>query len=188
MLTNRFEEILLWNLFFNKSYTQRVFPFLKSDYFFEKHEKFLFDKIHEYVTKYNNNPELEAILITCDSDKSISDTYYSQVVDLLGKFSGSKNEDPQNLDWLISKTEEFCKEKALTKAIIEAHEISQDEKKNKGQIAEILKDALSVSFDEHIGHQYIQEADWRFDEYNKIENKIPSDLEILNKITGGDAR
>lgn len=184
MLTNRIEEVILQNLFFNEEYVRRVFPFLQSELFFEKHEQIVFDKISDYVSKYNSNPSPEAVLIQCDNDPTIADAHYGKVVDLLGVLSKSQN-SKQNFDWLVAETEKFCKEKSLTKAILEAHEVSQNPKSNKGQIPEILQKALSVSFDTNIGHSYVDDAEDRFLSYNVVESKTSCDLDLLNLITDG---
>lgn len=184
MITNRLEEVILKNLFFNEEYLKRVYPFLNKDLFFEKSDRVIFDKISEYVDKFHSNPSCDAVLIACDNDTSIPQSVYSQVVDTLAAIVERKK-DKEDLKWIISETEKFCKDKSLSKAILDAYEISQNSSDSKGKIPDILQKALAVSFDTHIGHSYIDDVEKRFDEYTKQENRISCDLDILNKIMGG---
>ena len=187
MLTNRIEDIILLNLINNKEYTKRVIAFLKDEYFFESYERIIFNKINNHILKYNECPTLDAVLIACEKDTDINEKDYNNIVESVGKIASIQNSDQHNQDWLVEETEKFCKEKALFKAIISVNNIIQDKKSkiDVGAIPEILKQALSVSFDSHIGHSYFDDAEIAHDEYHKQERHIPCDLDYINKITKG---
>jgi len=187
MLTNRIEDIILLNLVNNKEYTKRVIAFLKDEYFFESSERILFRKINEYILKYHDCPTFDALLIACEKDTNIGEKDYENVVESVDKISKLSNSDQINSAWLVEETEKFCKEKALFKAIVNVNAIIQDKKgrTDVGVIPEILKNALAVSFDSHIGHSYFDDAELAHEEYHKQERHIPCDLDYINKITKG---
>lgn len=176
-----FEKTILSHLVYNEPYTRKVMPFLKEDYFQNQDEKIVFKIVSDYLVKYNNVPTKEIVLIELDG-KSLNDSLYNgckNVVDALSY----ENSD---LEWLIAKTEKFCQDKAIYNAIMHSIEII-DGKSNedKGALPKILQDALGVSFDSSIGHDFIADADERYDFYHHKEEKIPFDLEYMNKITQG---
>jgi len=180
------EKSILINLLKNEVYSRKVIPFLKPEYFFDKVEKLVFTSVYDFVIKYNALPTQEAIVIDLNTSKSITEEENEEASVLLdGLFSEDKD---SNEEWLIEKTEEFCKEKAVYNAIMESIHImdgKSNSQKTENAIPEILSEALSVSFDTHIGHDYIEDSDERFEFYHKVEKKVPFDITFLNNITNG---
>tara|TARA_Y100000310_G_scaffold339454_1_gene432132 strand:+ start:163 stop:1569 length:1407 start_codon:yes stop_codon:yes gene_type:complete len=181
---NSIEQVILSNLLYNEQYVRRVSPFLKETLFHDRYEKILFKVIHSFILEYNTPPTKESIVISLDKEKSINEDDYRTVVEIVDKL---KKEDTTNFEWLIKETEKFCKDKAVYNAIMESIHIIDGKSKIKTEnaIPEILSDALSVSFDTHIGHDYIEDSEERYDFYHKVESKVPFDLEFMNKITNG---
>ena len=165
-------------------YSRRVIPFLKEDYFQSREDKFLFKAIQEYVLEYQCPPSKEAVLISLDQVKGLNGDEFNTINDTVQKFGAS---DTPQLEWLITETEKFCKDKAVYNAIMESIHIIDGKSKTKTEnaIPNILSDALAVSFDTNIGHDYIENSEERYDFYHKIESKIPFDLEFFNTITNG---
>jgi replicative DNA helicase len=172
-------------LFNEEQYTRKILPYLKSDYFLDRHEKIIFDEIRDYVLTYNNLPTYEAIEIILSKKENLFENDLVECRDIINEILESKESSDQ--DWLIEQTEKFCQEKAIHNAILESIHILEDKgkTKSKGSIPQLLTDALSVSFDPNIGHDYIDDSERRFDFYHKVEKKIPFDLEFFNKITKG---
>ena len=180
------EDIILTNLLFNDEYSRRVLPFIKEDYFQDRTDKIIFDLIKKYTLKYNNLPTKEALSISLDNVSNLSQKDYKDCFDKLNKFDSSKIK--QDIQWLFDETENFCKDKAVYNAIMESiHIIDEDNKSDKTPTAipEILSEALAVSFDTHIGHDYIEDYNDRYEFYHQIEKRVPFDLEFMNKITNG---
>ena len=179
------EFVVLENLIHNDEYSRRVIPFLKSDYFHSKQEKVLFESIRDFVLQYNSLPTKEAISINLDKNKSITEDEYKGISDILDSLE--KKETLPDQKWLLKETENFCKDKAVYNAIMESIHIidGKSASKTENAIPHILSDALSVSFDTHIGHDYIEDSDERFEFYHRVEQKVPFDLDFLNTITGG---
>ena len=181
----RTEEVILKNLIYDEEYTRKVLPFLKSDYFAEKEDRLLFEQINKFINKYNNLPTKEALVIEFDN-LNIKDDDFDGATNLLTKLE--KNEEETDINWLLDTTERFCQDKAIYNAVVASIGILDESKANtqeKGAIPELLTDALSVSFDPHVGHDYFLDSDDRFDSYHKSEKKIPFDLEYFNKVTKG---
>jgi len=179
----RIETQILSSLVTNEEYVRKVIPFLKTDYFTDSSDRIVFDKIHAYVTKYNNPPTKGALLIALQDDRKIGEDLYVQCETLIN----SLNPVEANQTWLIDETEKFCKDKAVYNAIMDSIQIidGSDKARSKDALPSLLSDALAVGFDTNIGHDYIENADDRFDFYNRVEEKIPFDLEFFNKITDG---
>ena len=177
------EQTILSNLVFNEKYCRKVIPFIKEEYFTSKGCAILFTEIHEYVSEYNSLPTKTALSIECDNRDDLSEENYKEIQNGISEL----NEEESDYDWLIHTTETWCQERAIYLSLMESIKIAdgQDSKKDKGAIPQILSDALSVSFDSHIGHDYVLDAETRYDFYHKTEEKIPFDLEYLNKITKG---
>ena len=177
------EKLILSNLLSNEEYGRKAIPFLKSEYFVERAIKALYEGIDLFVDKYNKFPTKEALLIELDENKDIS-SYYSDVSSLIGEL---EDKPSNNLDWLIDQTEKFCQDKAIYNAIMKSIQIldSDKEKLGKGAIPQILSDALSVSFDSNIGHDFIEDFAARYDYYHRKEEKVPFDLDYFNQITKG---
>jgi len=149
-------------------------------------DKLLYTQVNSFINKYNSLPTKEALIIELDSS-SLKDEEFENVTGLLDYLEGQKNEQ-SDITWLLETTEKFCQDKAIYNAVVKSIKIlDEPEKSNddKGAIPELLTDALSVSFDPHVGHDYLLDSDDRYDFYHKVENKIPFDLEYFNKITGG---
>jgi len=177
------EKLILSNLVSNEEYGRKAIPFLKGEYFVERSIKALYEGIHAFVGKYNKFPNKEALLIELDENKEIS-SYYDEVSALVNELEEKPNE---NFDWLIDQTEKFCQDKAIYNAIMKSIQIldSDKEKLGKGAIPQILSDALSVSFDSHIGHDFFEDAAERYEYYHRKEEKVPFDLDYFNQITKG---
>ena len=180
----RIEKTILKNLLHNEEFTRRVFPFLESKYFLDGIDRIVFQQIYEFIDLYKNRPTKEALIIDLSNHKKITETEFKSATDLINEL---KEEEKPNDEWLVAETEKFCQEKAIYDAVMNSIQIidGKDKKLTKDSIPEILSDALGVSFDTHVGHDYIENVDERFDFYHRIEDKIPFDLEFFNKITKG---
>jgi replicative DNA helicase len=183
---NRLEQTILKNLIYNEEYTRKVLPFIQSNYFSDNTEKILFKEIFEFVNKYKNLPTHEALVINFTESKNLTESEVQDAVQLLNEIKKSKD-DTVEIKWLTEHTEKFCQDKAIYNAIMESVSILDDKhgKKTKGEIPKLLADALGVSFDSHIGHDYINDFDKRYDSYHKVESRIPFDIDLFNKITKG---
>ena len=185
-MQQRVEALILKNLIHNEEYSRKVLPFLKKDYFMEHADKLLYTQVDSFINKYNNLPTKEALVIELDNTP-LKDEEFENVTGLLDYLEGQKNEQ-SDITWLLETTEKFCQDKAIYNAVVSSIKILDEPEKSKddkGAIPELLTDALSVSFDPHVGHDYLLDSDDRFDFYHKVEKKIPFDLEYFNKITGG---
>ena len=183
---NRLEQTILKNLIYNEEYTRKVLPFIQSDYFSDNTEKVVFKEIFEFVNKYKNLPTHEALVINFTESKTLTEPQVRSSIELLNEFKQNKDETV-DLSWLTENTEKFCQDKAIYNAIMESVQILDDkaEKKSKGEIPKLLSDALGVSFDSNIGHDYINDFDSRYELYHRVESRIRFDLDIFNKITKG---
>jgi len=183
---NRLEHSILKNLIYNDSYCRKVLPFISADYFSDDTEKVVFKEVSEFVNKYKSLPTHEALVINFTESKSLTETQVRTSVNLLNEIHQNR-EDPSEEQWLIEQTEKFCQDKAIYNAIMESVSILDDKnhKTSKGEIPKLLSDALGVSFDSHIGHDYINDAEERFDFYHRVEERVRFDLDFFNKITKG---
>ena len=184
----KLEQTILKNLIFNDEYLRKVLPFIKTEYFSDRAEKVIFDEITKFTNDYNTSPSIEAIALEIQEKKYLTDDEVSKCGSYLSEItSASSEESKTELSWLIDKTEQFCQEKAVYNAVLNSISIldGKDKANEKGAIPKILSDALAVSFDSNVGHDYLENADSRYDFYHKKESKIPFDLEMLNKITKG---
>jgi len=182
-MSMKIEEITLSKLILIDTYTKKVLPFIKDDYFDTPSHKILFSTLSEYVNKFETTPEPNALKIEVEKRRDISEEIYKEVE----QFLNNLDRDHYNEDWLIETTEKWCKEKAIYIALMESVKIAdgQDKTRTKDAIPSIMSEALGVCFDDHVGHDYIQDSDDRYDFYHKKEEKIPFDIEYLNKITKG---
>ena len=184
-LTNfeRIETTILNNLFYEEDYTRKVIPFLKEEYFPLRTEKILFSEINKFVQKYNNLPTKEAIIIELSQRKDVNEDEHNTLKEIINSIS-KLNSDPQ---WLLDTTEKFCKDRAVHNAILSGIKIldKKDSKRTPESIPGILADALAVSFDQHIGHDYIGDHEERFKWYHTKETKYQFDLDYMNRITKG---
>lgn len=183
-MLSRIENVILSNLLIREEYLRKVIPFLKEDYFLDNVDKLIFRHVAEFVNKYNTAPTIQAIDLSLQEDKNIEETEYSEAMDRLGTFDTTSDAEST---WLIDQTEKFCKDRAIFNSIAKAVHIIEGKDKNLSQdaIPEILQQALAVSFDTNVGHDYLEDAEERYDYYNRVEEKIPFDLDLLNKITRG---
>ena len=177
-----FEKIILENFLYNDDYARKILAFLKSDYFSELSEKVVFQELQKYIIEYNSRPTKEALKICLDDVDNLNEEVFKHSLDLID----SLNESSEEFDWLVNKTEEWAKEKSVHNAILESISILDGKsKQDKGAIPELLSEALGVSLDTNIGHDYINDYVERFEFYHKEETKIPFDLKYFNTITGG---
>ena len=183
---NRLEHSILKNLIYNDSYCRKVLPFISADYFADDAEKVVFKEVNEFVNKYKSLPTHEALVINFTESKSLTETQVRTSISLLNEIHEHRDE-PTEEQWLIEQTEKFCQDKAIYNAIMESVSILDDKnhKTSKGEIPKLLSDALGVSFDSHIGHDYINDAEERFDFYHRVEERVRFDLDFFNKITKG---
>jgi len=185
----RLENIILTNLLYNEEYTRKTLPFIQEEYFSQFSEKAVFQEIRKYFNKYSNIPSKEALIIELNERNDLTEEHFQTTTELLKDAEDRwSKEDKESLAWLLERSEKFCQDKALYNAITNSIGIFDETKKSdytKDAIPTILSDALSVSFDTHIGHDYLDNSDERFDFYRKKEEKIPFDLEYFNKITAG---
>jgi replicative DNA helicase len=173
-------------LIFNEDYARKILPFIKSEYFTDNTEKILFEEVNEYINHYKNLPTYESLVINFTESKKLTEQQVRDSVEMLREINAEREEKSDNA-WLIDNTEKFCQDKAIYNAIMKSVQILDNKSENdsKGSIPKLLSDALGVSFDSSVGHDYVEDADNRFDFYHKHETKIPFDLDIFNKITKG---
>jgi len=183
---NRLEKTILKNLVYNEAFTRKVLPFIKAEYFSDPAEKLVFKEVFDFVNKYKNLPTHEALVINITEKKNLTEPQVRDSVELLKEITQEKDDVPE-MAWLTEQTEKFCQDKAIYNAIMESVGILDDKdgKKAKGEIPQLLADALGVSFDSNVGHDYTQDFESRYDFYHKVESRIRFDIDILNKITKG---
>ena len=179
------ELVILKNLIYNEEYLRKVLPFLKPEYFSNKIEKTIFNEIIDFTGKYNNSPTPESLKIAV-GELNITQDEVDNLATYINEIESNKT-DSTKLEWLIDKTEEFCQEKSIYNAVLNSISIldGADKTNDKGAIPKILSDALSVSFDNSVGHDYLEDAASRYEYYHREESKIPFDLDYFNKITKG---
>jgi replicative DNA helicase len=183
---NRLEQTILKNLIYNEAFTRKVIPFIRSDYFSDDAERIIFKEVFEFTNKYKNLPSHEALVINLTESKSLTEPQVKSAIELLNAIKETKDETVE-LAWITEQTEKFCQDKAIYNAIMESVHILDDKqsKKSKGEIPKLLSDALGVSFDSNVGHDYMQDFDDRYDFYHRVESRVRFDLDIFNKITKG---
>lgn len=179
----RIEEKILGNLLFDEDYCRKVIPFIKKEYFTDRKESVVADEIVKFFTTYNKAVTKEILLIEVGNRKDINDKEISEIKSFITGMSS----EPVNEEWIIQSTEKFCKDRAVYNAILNSIQIidGKDKLRTQDSIPSILSDALAVSFDAHIGHDYLDDFAERYDFYHRVEEKIPFDLEMFNKITKG---
>ena len=179
----RIENLILRSLVHNEKYSRKVIPFIEPDYFHDSAERVLFEEIAQYMVKYNSRPSSEALGIEVESRHDLSETDVQNLREMLLVFEPVTGTD----EWMLDSTEKWCKKQAIYNALMESVGIANGDSKQKTEdaIPSILSDALAVSFDSNVGHDYIENASERFEFYHQKEDKIPFDIELLNKITKG---
>jgi replicative DNA helicase len=177
------EKIILQSLVNNEEYLRRVIPFLKHEYFQDSNEKTIFKKIVEFVDEYNSPPNKDALIISLQNDKNLTEEQYKESVSIVQQLDPTEH----NQDWLYNETEKFCKDKAVYTAILNSISIldGRDKTRSKDGIPSLLQEALGVCFDNKVGHDYIENSEERYDFYHRKETRIPFDLDYFNKITNG---
>lgn len=183
MAETTIQTTILRNLLHNEEYTRRVVPFLKKEYFEGAHRA-VFESIVQFVAKYNKLPTAEALGIEIADSESLPEDDASEASSLLSNISENKE---VNQEWLEDQTEKWCQDRAIYLAIMESINIIDGRHKDltKNALPDLLKDALAVSFDTSVGHDYINDADARYEFYHRKEERIPFDLDYMNKITKG---
>ena len=183
MDTQTIERTTLSNLIYNENYARKVLPFIKGKYFEVREERIIFEEISNFVDKYKKIPTQTSLEIEVGERKDLSEIEYKKVVDIIKTL----NPVEVDFDWLVDHTEKFCKDKAIHNAIVDGISIIDGRDKNRtpDSIPSILTDALAVSFDNAVGHDYIDDADSRFEFYHRVEERIPFDLDFFNRITKG---
>ena len=179
----RLELTILRNLVFNEDYARKVIPFIQPEYYEQRVEKIVFEEIVEFIVKYGSSITIEALNIEIDNRRDLTETENKEIVELLSKLNNS----PVDKQWILDTTEKWCRDRAIYLALMESIHIAdgKDDKKGRDAIPSILSDALAVSFDNNIGHDYLQNYEERYEFYHRKEDKIEFDLEYFNKITKG---
>ena len=182
-MTERVPLTILKNLIHNETYTRQVIPFIEPDYFEERTDRIVFEEVAKFLNEYDKTPTKEVLHIEVEKRVDVTEDEYKIIEQLISALDTEVSESK----WLLDTTEEWCKSRAIYLALIKSIQIAdgQDEHKKPEAIPNILSDALAVGFDQHVGHDYIGDSDDRFAYYHRVENKIPFDLEYLNKITSG---
>ena len=181
----RIEQVIFSNIVANEDYARKTIPFLHSEYFTIPSDKTLYEIIDSYIKDYNAMPTKEVLHLELGNRSGLTEDQFKQAreqIDAL-EFQGTG----QDQQWLVDQTEKFCQDKALYNAVMQAIQIIDNKASNisKGSIPQILTDALAVSFDSSIGHDFLEDADSRYEFYHRKEVKVPFDIELLNKITNG---
>ena len=177
------EEIVISNLITNPDYMRKVLPFVKEEYFDDLSQKVVFKEVSTFIETYDNLPEPNAIALEVEKRKDLTEDAVNKVLEILSGLDKTE----YNEDWLLDTTEKWCRERAIYNALKESVQIAdgQDKARNQDAIPTIMSEALSVCFDDHVGHDYIEDSESRYDFYHRKEEKIPFDLEFFNKITKG---
>ena len=183
MVSERVPLTILNNLIHDEEYTRKVIPFIEEDYFEERSDKVVFEEISTFLKEYDSLPSKEVLHIEVGKRTDLTQDEFQSTEQLINALGEAEYEQ----EWVYNTTEAWCKERAIYNALMESIKIAdgQDNKKNRDAIPSILSDALAVGFDQHVGHDYIDDAEDRYAYYHKVENKIPFDLEYFNKITSG---
>ena len=178
----RLEQTILKNLIKNEKFTRKVLPFLKPDYFPNQEDRLLFQEVAGFVLKYNQQPTIDALEIEVDNIRGSTDDTIKNIKETIRELTADTTET--NEDWLVENTEKFCQERAIYNAITESLEIMNGKGKlTKGAIPTLLSDALAISFDPNVGHDYLEQSDERYAHYHRVEERLAFDLEFFNKIT-----
>ena len=180
---DQIEFLILRNLLHNEEYIRKVIPFIKSEYFEDKNQKIVFEEIHSFVLEYNQPATKEVLCIEIEKRIDINEQEFKEITQVISCLEDVATE----FNWLVDTTEKWCRDRAIYLALMESIHITdgKDAKKNRDSIPTILSEALAVSFDTHIGHDYLLDYEQRYESYHRKEEKIEFDLEYFNKITKG---
>jgi replicative DNA helicase len=178
----RLEQIILKNLIQKEDFTRKVLPFLREDYFSNQEDRLLFKEVADFILKYNQQPTFDALSIEIDNIRGGTDDTIKSIQETLKELK--KDEESTNEQWLVDSTEKFCQEKAIYNAITQSLEIMNGRGKlSKGAIPTLLSDALAISFDPNVGHDYLEQTNERYEHYHRVEERLRFDLDFFNKIT-----
>ena len=179
----KLEITLLKNLIHNDEYARKVIPFIKLEYFEMRSEMILCQEIIDFIAKYNKCPTQEILDIEIQNRDDLTETEYKEIREI----NQTLDKVETNTEWLVDATEKWCRDRAIYLALMSSIKIADGQDNNKGRdaIPHILSDALAVSFDNHVGHDYLEDYEARYESYHKKEEKIPFDLEFFDKITKG---
>ena len=182
-MNSKIEQVILQNLVTDDEYMRKVIPFLKRDYFLENSDRLIFDRIKTFIDEYNTPPNKDALIVAIQNDKTLNEEQYKEVAGIIQELNPTEH----NKDWLYKETEKFCKDKAIYNAILNSIAIidGRDAGKTQDGIPQLLQDALGVCFDNNVGHDYLENADTRYEFYHRVESRTPFDLDYFNKITNG---
>ena len=177
------EFLILKNLLHNEEYLRKVVPFIKADYFEDLTQKIVFEEVSSFIEQYNKPATKEILTIEAEKRSDINDSSFKDVTKLIS----SLDDEPSEFEWLINTTEKWCRDRAIYLALMESIQLAdgKDDTKGRDAIPTILSDALAVSFDSHVGHDYLIDYEERYESYHRKEDKIPFDLEFFDKITKG---
>ena len=180
---NKVEFLILRSLLHNEEYLRKALPFLKDEYFEDEDQKVVYQEILSFTSEYNELPTKEVLSIEVEKRKDINEDQFKKITHLISHL----DDEPAEFDWLLNTTEKWCRERAIYLALVESIGIADGQSKDKtpDAIPSILSDALAVSFDNHVGHDYLEDYLERYEAYNRKENRIPFDLEYFNKVTKG---
>ena len=180
---DKVEILILRNLLYNEEYLRKVIPFIKADYYEDSNQRIVFEEIEKFVHEYNQPATKEVLCIEVEKRQDINDTTFTEITKLISYLEDVSTD----FDWLCDTTEKWCRDRAIYLALMESIALAdgKDNEKDKGAIPSILSNALAVSFDTHIGHDYLIDYEERYEAYHKKEDLIPFDLEYFNKITKG---
>ena len=180
---DKVEILILRNLLYNEDYLRKVIPFIKADYYEDSNQRIVFEEIEKFVQQYNQPATKEVLCIEVEKRQDINDTTFTEITKLISYLENV----PTDYDWLVDTTEKWCRDRAIYLALMESIALAdgKDKDKDRDAIPSILSDALAVSFDAHVGHDYLLDYEARYESYHRKEDLIPFDLEYFNKITKG---
>ena len=182
-LMDKVELLILRNLIHNEEYVRKVIPFIKAEYFEDYNQKVVFEEIIKFVEEYNKPVTKEILCIETEKRQDINDSSFKEVTDLIS----SLEEETSEFNWVVDTTEKWCRDRAIYLALMESIQLADGKSEEKGRdaIPDILSDALAVSFDNNVGHDYLEDYEARYESYHRKEDKLEFDLEYFNKITKG---
>jgi replicative DNA helicase len=178
------EQTIISNLLYNEEYCRKVIPYIREDYFEDVPTRKIFATFTDYVEKYKEPPSAEALKISLDNRKDLNEDLFKEVIRTVNELKIDKD---TNQEWLLNETEKFCQDRDLINSIRKAIQIidGKDKELDKGSIPKLLTDSLGINFDNHVGHDYLDDFDERYEFYHREEERLPFDIDILNKITKG---
>ena len=178
------EQTIISNLLYNEEYCRKVIPYIREDYFEDVPTRKIFTTFTDYVEKYKEPPSAEALKISLDNRKDLNEELFKEVIRTVNELKIDKD---TNQEWLVNETEKFCQDRDLINSIRKAIQIidGKDKELDKGSIPKLLTDSLGINFDSHVGHDYLDDFDERYEFYHRTEERLPFDIDILNKITKG---